>query len=311
MSRHDSPGSGLDGPSPPGVRTLRMESHLEEIRRVELDLVRPFFHPGMRVLEIGGGTGYQARIIASWGCEITSLDLASRPRAGDQYYGVKNYDGEHIPFATASFEAVFSSNVLEHVRGLPGLCEEMRRVLVDDGIAVHIVPTASWRFWTSTVHYLYLGKRLLGRFGTAAASSHAPSKSDVLSRQGLAYSIRRALLAGAHGEYPNALSELYYYSRRRWLGVFRRSSFEVIHVGTNHLFYTGYTICPGLPFTIRRRIAGLLGAACHVFVMRAKRPNTHRLAPETAGSPLSSREQARPRHSHDGVRRLDRARAFG
>lgn len=223
----------------------------------------------MRVLEIGGGSGFQARILAGWGCEVTSIDIADRPSPPVQYYPVLSYDGTHIPYLDASYDVVFSSNVLEHVKGLRMLCADMRRVLVTDGVSIHYMPTPAWRFWTSVAHYPHLMRRAFGRLrGTPAADAstaddgQGPRRSETLPW--------RAIFPGPHGEYPNAIAELYYFRKRRWLDVLRESGLEVVHADVNGIFYTGYALFPRLPMRTRRIASRFLGSSCHVFVMRAK-----------------------------------------
>ena len=89
-----------------------METHLERLRRAELIEIKHWFSPEVRVLEIGGGNGFQASIIASCGCEIKSLDIPNRVRPKKQYYPVHDYNGKIFPFSNDSFDRVFSSSVL-------------------------------------------------------------------------------------------------------------------------------------------------------------------------------------------------------
>jgi hypothetical protein len=71
-----------------------------------------------------------------------------------------------------------------------------------------------------------------------------------------------------HGEYSNAIAELYFFSRRRWKRVFQQAGLEILHSDGNGLFYTGYRLIPRLPLHIRRLLARLLGHSSHVFVLR-------------------------------------------
>ena len=246
--------------------------HLEQLRRAEIELVRDWFKPGMRVLEIGGGNGFQANILSSWGCEVHSIDLPSEATEQKRYYPVQDYDGKHIPVPSAGFDLVFSSNVLEHIQPVSDILAETHRILKSDGMAVHILPTPSWRFWTSLTHYLFLVKHLvLMMRGPRRKEQELPVRNTIRKR-GLGLVIKRALFAGPHGEYPNALSELYFFSRNRWLELFQASGFDPVMVASNGLFYTGYDIFPSLPLTPRRRLARVLGSACHIFVLRKASP---------------------------------------
>jgi len=52
------------------------------------------------------------------------------------------YDGTHIPFADASFDSVFSSEVFEHVFNLPDALRELNRVLKPGGLLLATCPFA-------------------------------------------------------------------------------------------------------------------------------------------------------------------------
>ena len=81
------------------------ESLRSTYRRAELAAVERFFAPTSRVLEIGGGSGWQASIMASWGCDVQSIDIEPHAKP---HHPVARYDGRAIPFETATFDIVFS-----------------------------------------------------------------------------------------------------------------------------------------------------------------------------------------------------------
>lgn len=248
---------------------LVQSQHLQLIRKEEIDAVRPWFKPGMRILEIGGGNGYQAKLIASWGCEVQSIDLP-RARAGKQYhFPVQDYDGQHVPFSDESFDLVFSSNVLEHVNDVESLLTESRRVLCRDGMAIHILPSPYWRVWTSLAHYVYVALRVIGR-SQPVSGGVVPSVAEKIEHRGIWYVITRGLVAGPHGEYPSALSEMYYFSQHRWTKVFHDAGFEVVRTFKSGLFYTGYALLPRLSLGSRRKIAKVLGSATSIYILRPK-----------------------------------------
>src|SRR5262245_11716714 len=111
-------------------------------------MIRTWIRPGMRVLEIGAGSGYQASIFASWQCQVVAIDVPDRKSESTQYYPVQAYDGRILPFEASSFDCVFSSNVLEHVQPIEAFLLDTRRVMNRSGISVHILPSPAWRFWT-------------------------------------------------------------------------------------------------------------------------------------------------------------------
>jgi ubiquinone/menaquinone biosynthesis C-methylase UbiE len=214
------------------------QTHLNQLRRAEIEMVRHWFTPGMNVLEIGGGSGFQAGIISSWGCKVHSIDLPNSCVADSRYFPVEEYDGKNIPFPSGSFDIVFSSNVLEHISPISSFLVETQRVLKPDGLSVHILPSPAWRFWTSTAHYLYLLKYvLLGRRDDD--DRNRASARKILREHSARWIIESVLFAGPHGEYPNALSELYFFSKYRWRRLFQKSGFELEAIQKSGLFYTG------------------------------------------------------------------------
>ncbi len=247
-----------------------METRLEKLRRIELDAVKSLFKPKMRVLEIGGGNGFQASLISSWGCEVVSIDVVGRPIWPVTYFNVQDYDGISLPFPKDSFDLVFSSNVLEHVpiKNLSLLLKETCRVMRNpQAIAVHVLPTSAWRFWNNIAHYAYLLKYVLG-YGKTAMMPSIPSRDEAIKKHGLAHLIKRSILPGAHGEYPNALSELYFYSQKRWISEFRKAGLQTEQLLNSRVFYTGYGLTQDISPHKRATLAYYLGAATYAYILR-------------------------------------------
>jgi SAM-dependent methyltransferase len=235
--------------------------HLNCLRRHEIEQVRAWLAPGKKVLEVGGANGFQASCMAAWGCHVTSVDIAERPREARSYYPVLDYDGEHLPFEAHSFDIVFSSNVLEHIPNLPGFLGELARVLRPGGLAIHVLPSSGWRVWTLAAHYLHLLRRLYRHFLPGQEQppiSGGDPPTPLATRMGLAR-LRRAVFPGPHGEYPNALAEIFAYRTGRWKAVFETHGFQVSQVCPGGLFYTGYALWPALSLAWRKRLSTLLG----------------------------------------------------
>ena len=251
------------------------QEHLNRLRHAELDMVREWLQPCKKVLEIGGGSGYLASVLASWGCEITCLDLPGSGTGMVRRFPVQEYDGRHLPFPDGQFDVVFSSNVLEHVEALDELLAETRRVLKPHALAVHFMPSSAWRWWTSVAHYFYvvrLGCWILARLHKnwhetpAGMQQGRPGKGIRL--QDCWSVIRRSMWAGAHGTYPNAFVELYTFTMRRWLQVFETNGFCPVQVRPTRLFYTGCALLPKWSLDTRSRLSTILGSACNIYVLR-------------------------------------------
>lgn len=131
--------------------------YLEKIRLAELELISAKiaeYFPAQKcsILEVGAGSGWQAKALSEQGHSVNAVDVATSTYSAENIFPVQQYDGAHLPFPNQSFDVVFSSNVLEHVQSLNALLLEMQRVLKDSGVCVHLVPTSQWRIWTSFVH---------------------------------------------------------------------------------------------------------------------------------------------------------------
>lgn len=210
---------------------------LEILRERELLGVIDLLPAEGALLEIGAGTGWQAQWLANRHYNVSAIDLASSNYRENRVWPVIEYDGVHIPFENATFDIVFSSNVLEHIPHIREFQKEIHRVLKPGGRVVHVVPSSSWRFWTNVTH-----------------------------------PIRYWSFPNVHGEYAeNAFSELYYFSRRWWNRLFRETGWSIERLHSGNLFYTGNAILASrLGFGLRAMMSRLLGSATNIYVLREK-----------------------------------------
>lgn len=243
--------------------------HLHAVRDAELQAALAWLPPpGARLLDLGAGTGRQSALLAGLGYVVTAVDMPSSAYAAQRVHPVVDYDGRTLPVTSASMDAVFSSNVLEHVDALEDLLRETARVLAPGGVAVHVLPTPAWRWWTSLTYYPWLLKRLVAL--ASATSRGRPAPGDGGPKRP-----RAAMLwPERHGERGNVLSEAWYFSERWWRGAFARAGFEVIATSPVGLAYTGSMLFGGhVSVEARRRWARIAGSACRIFVVRP-RPGT-------------------------------------
>jgi SAM-dependent methyltransferase len=249
---------------------------LHRLRAAEIESALPWFPPHSRVLELGGADGFQASLIRESGHDVSAIDVAGRPRTQVSFHPVEDYDGFRIPFDDGTFDVVFSSNVLEHIPHLPDTLAETRRVLRPGGVGVHLVPSATWRLWTTAAHYPWLVTYALR--GGRSTDARIPPLGEAVARSRTLDLAMKALGLAAHGEYSSAITELYYFRRARWRRFLLQQGFEVVHAGSNHLFYTGYALLAELSIPLRRRLSSVIGGSCHLIVVRSKRlPKTRTL----------------------------------
>src|SRR5262245_16102006 len=244
-------------------------AYVDEIRAFEITQVASHFPQGACVLEIGAGTGRQARDLQQRGFAVSAVDLKGSRYSDNRVFTVVEYDGVTLPFADASFDVVFSSNVLEHVRDLSALYHEMRRVLKPGGYCIHVMPTHTWRLWTA-----------LTSFPTAAQWCWRA----LIGRAPLRTAIRQcgaALLQPRHGVRGFGYGELWLFRPQWWRRNFIAGGFTIASDEPMNLFYTGNLLFgPHLGFSARQRLAAWLGSSSHLFKLRAT----------TARDPFPTRE---------------------
>ncbi len=123
--------------------------------------------PGMRVLDVGTGTGTLARSFARRGCEVSAIDIAPAMLAESQHLdreaGVKieyrNCSAERISFADASFDLV-TAGTCWHWFKRAEAAREAKRVLRPRGRLI----IASLDMVTLPGNVLEATSALLGRF---------------------------------------------------------------------------------------------------------------------------------------------------
>jgi SAM-dependent methyltransferase len=252
---------------------------LRSIREEELKTVlRHLPRPGASVLEIGGGTGFQARRLADRGYEMTAIDIVPSEPDSTKAFPVIGYDGRRFPFANRSFDAVFSSNVLEHIEEPGRIHGECRRVLKPEGYCVHVVPTVAWRFWESAGYHTDLAHRFVRmvmdrlpyRKTRCAATVDVPGfHPRGIRERSPGELLRRVLIPSPHGAHGNAFSELLAFSVQSWQRHFIENGMEILAVEPMRLFYTGHMFL-GRRWSLasRRNASRFLGSACILFKVR-------------------------------------------
>jgi SAM-dependent methyltransferase len=98
-------------------------------------LVRDGLRGARRVLDVGGGEGQLARVLAGDGADVVVLDSSHSQLVTARSRGSRGVlaAGAALPFVTGSFDAVLICLVLEHVVELDEVLTEVARVLADGG----------------------------------------------------------------------------------------------------------------------------------------------------------------------------------
>ena len=124
----------------------------EENRRAILAACRP--RPGARLLDLGCGDGeFTMRVAKRVGAgEVHGVELFPDIAAMARERGVTVTEtslGERLPYDDASFDAIHSNQVIEHLPFTDHFLKEIRRLLRPDGYAV--VSTNNLASWHNVV----------------------------------------------------------------------------------------------------------------------------------------------------------------
>lgn len=115
---------------------------------------------GAKLLEVGCGMGTDLLQFARGGAHCTGIDLTPRSieitrqhfRVCDMKGDFLISDGEILPFATATFDVVYSNGVLHHTPDTAGAIRELHRVLKPEGIAkVMLYYRQSVNYWCEMI----------------------------------------------------------------------------------------------------------------------------------------------------------------
>jgi SAM-dependent methyltransferase len=92
-------------------------------------------HTGERILDLGCGDGQLTERLAETGAIVTGADADPRMVEAAKARGLDAHQAmaESLPFADASFDAVFSNAALHWVQDQDGMMAEVRRVLKPGG----------------------------------------------------------------------------------------------------------------------------------------------------------------------------------
>jgi 2-polyprenyl-3-methyl-5-hydroxy-6-metoxy-1,4-benzoquinol methylase len=123
-----------------GQATLRTKT---KGKLIALSLV-PDGH-GRRALDVGCREGEQTRWLRNRGYEVTSIDIE---RAFEDCIVVDVDDG--LPFPDESFDLIWCSEVIEHLKSPTHFVSEAHRVLNRNGRLIVTTPnSAFWLYWVT------------------------------------------------------------------------------------------------------------------------------------------------------------------
>lgn len=118
-----------------------------------LRMIEPYVAPGASLLEIGGGLGLAYGWLRRLGLDITSIEPGLAGHGGSFAFGQRllaklgvdssgflPLSAEAAPSLGCRFALIFSYNVLEHLRDLPGALTAIAKCLLPGGVMRHGCP---------------------------------------------------------------------------------------------------------------------------------------------------------------------------
>jgi len=93
---------------------------------------------GVKVLDVGCGTGFISRFVADLGGNVYSMDFSSIALNEARHYHRKKLtliraDAIHLPFRSSIFDVVLANDIIEHLDNEVRFLQEIYRVLVPGG----------------------------------------------------------------------------------------------------------------------------------------------------------------------------------
>jgi SAM-dependent methyltransferase len=169
-----------DALTSPTLKHLRGQWWTDAFTTFLAEALRP--KPGMRILDVGCGTGTAAVNLAR--LRLSQLDLVgidiSKSRVRDALtatrymnatVGFAAADACHIPFPDACFDATFCVAVLQHIGEVPKALAECARVTKPGGKFLAVEPDNAARYWFSSLPSGMAAFEKGQRFFAAAAVS--------------------------------------------------------------------------------------------------------------------------------------------
>ena len=201
------------------------------------------------LLEIGCGDGHLSTILRDYFDRVISTDLSPREEIKDVIIA----DAQDLPFQNNTFDAIFSSNVLEHIDDLERCLTELHRVSKKDTVMLHTMPTIWWKLFQFMTYYIYLTKIAVRKLFSEKDISSTTSKKSYLMKNKKKSNI---LWPAVHGVKKNHIKEIIAFRSDTWAKEFSKYGFKVIR--KDKLFvHSPYRIFPYHFLGFRKLISNL------------------------------------------------------
>jgi SAM-dependent methyltransferase len=244
--------------------------HRERKRWAEMEIIReklmPFLERANRtIFEFGSGEGYQIPFLKKMGDLVTS-DIYKSDRIKRLYPETKFVicDITNAPFASESFDFIFSNHVLEHIKNTKKAFAELKRIGKDGCIYAFTVPTAVWLLLSIPAQYHNGLRKLLNRTGVLNKAKRGNrAKGNEITAQ-KRKSLWREFLPRGHGWRKNFFECFVSLRIRNWQKLFCENGFRILDRAPLLLYAPSeFPIIPTTKFLTSK---GICSSA--IFIMR-------------------------------------------
>ncbi|MCK5477105.1 MAG: class I SAM-dependent methyltransferase [Candidatus Aenigmarchaeota archaeon] len=215
---------------------------LNEQRKRELDtlLENISFKPDANGLEIGSGNCYQSNFLKK---KFSFLISTEYDKNAIDKKNLKDIlfllcDAQNLCFKKNKFNVIYSSNVFEHIPNKHEALKEMTRVLKDDGVMIHIMPSRTWKILNFFGHYLNLLRSVIIML---ILKKEKPPEKTINKKENVEEKkkIMRFFIPPIHGTYKTHFEEYICFGKNRWIVFFEKNNMKIEKIIKMPL-YSGY-----------------------------------------------------------------------
>tara|TARA_B110000196_G_scaffold115443_1_gene100448 strand:- start:781 stop:1569 length:789 start_codon:yes stop_codon:yes gene_type:complete len=246
----------------------------QKIRNEELTTALEAFtdQKNLKILEIGGRDGYQAKLISKKDYDVTSIDINP---IDPQFFPVQKGTISQLKFQENSFDIIYSSNMLQEIQNIEETFKEMKKILKKDGIIIHIVPSCWWSLITNFWHYCFIPKYLIKskkfqHIFNSDLKNESNHKEILKDEKESSKKNLKQLFFHPLGVNTSFIHEIFYFSRFYWKKLFKKNGFNIINEKNCPYFYSAYSIFDFKFLNFRKFLAKIGITSCFCFIMKNK-----------------------------------------
>lgn len=258
--------------------------YLHAIRKREIDTIFSSLPPTRLTsgLEIGAGDGFQTSLIAPRIDKLVSSDLNFKRikkslKISSVEYKTIDADAIRGIFPDKSFDFIFSSNVLEHLRDPKEFLFSTLPMLTDNGYAVHIIPNRYIKIFYLLLYYphvtLLAFDRIIGKLrgepffkggGVDLENNINSKKRSTGPRINIVSRLKKFILPSPHGNFTSHTKEFIAFGRKQWEYIFKSAGYSIESYAKGPAF-SGY----GFGLSRIRDLLESMGVSSeHIFILK-------------------------------------------